>query len=164
LEGEDANPYRHQQVEIPPIKPILIEYRLHQLECGECGKSTRAKLPESVVPHHYGTRVVALVAVLSGLYRHSQRTVKIAMAEIFDIRLSLGTINKLRMEASNAVEKAVEEAKTYIQNAFDLWYQVRDGTLTRCGFQSAVEPIRNSLKSTLLETANYEIGSKYNII
>ena len=27
------------------------------------------------------------------------------------------TINKLRMEASNAVEKAVEEAKTYIQNA-----------------------------------------------
>ena len=274
LEGEDANPYRHQQVEIPPIKPIVIEYRLHQLECGECGKSTRAKLPESVVPHHYGTRVVAMVAVLSGLYRHSQRTVKIAMAEIFDIRLSLGTINKLRMEASNAVEQAVEEAKTYIQNAavvgadetrfsqkntdgcngknsqawlwtavtplvtffeitltrctdaaknllgerfagiltsdryasynwvdveqrqlcwahlkrdfikisersgvsqqigtalleqleklFDLWYQVRDGTLTRCGFQSAVEPIRNSLKSTLLEAANYEIGSKEN--
>jgi len=26
--------------------------------------------------------------VLSGLYRHSQRTVKTAMAEIFDIRLS----------------------------------------------------------------------------
>jgi hypothetical protein len=43
--------------------------------------------------------------------------VKTAMQEIFDIRLSLGTINKLRMEASTAVEKAVEEAKTYIQNA-----------------------------------------------
>ncbi|MTJ48711.1 hypothetical protein FJR05_12910 [Dolichospermum sp. UHCC 0259] len=36
LEGEDANPYRHQQVEIPPIKTIVIEHRLHQLECGEC--------------------------------------------------------------------------------------------------------------------------------
>ncbi|MDF5718602.1 MAG: transposase [Rhizonema sp. NSF051] len=58
-----------------------------------------------------------MVAVLSGLYRHSQRMVKTAMQEIFDIRLSLGTINKLRMEASTAVEKAVEEAKTYIQNA-----------------------------------------------
>jgi hypothetical protein len=45
-------------------------------------------------------RVVALVAVLSGLYRHSQRMVKTAMEEIFDIRLRLGTINKLRMEAS----------------------------------------------------------------
>ena len=34
------------------------------------------------------TRVVALVAVFSGLYRHSQRMVKTAMEEIFDIRLS----------------------------------------------------------------------------
>jgi len=117
LEGEDANPYRHQHVEIPPIQPIIIEHRLHQLECQECGKSTRAKLPEDVDANHYGTRVVALVAVLSGLYRHSQRMVKTAMQEIFNIRLSLGTINKLRMEASTAVEKAVDEAKIYIQNA-----------------------------------------------
>ena len=76
------------QVEIPPIKPIIIEHRLHQLECLECGKSTRAKLPFDVEPNHYGMRVVAMVAVLSGLYRHSQRMVKTAMQEIFDIRLS----------------------------------------------------------------------------
>lgn len=274
LEGEDANPYRHQHIEIPPIKPIIIEHRLHQLECGECGKTTRAKLPFDDDVNHYGARVVAIVAVLSGLYRHSQRMVKMAMQEIFDIRLSLGTINKLRMEASTAVEKAVEEAKTYIQNAavvgadetsfnqknmdgcngknrqawlwtavtplvtffqiiltrctdaaknllgesfagiltsdryasynwvsveqrqlcwahlkrefikiqerkgvsqqigtelleqqeklFDLWYQVRDGTLSRCEFRSAVEPIGNSFKSTLQEAASYEIGSKEN--
>ncbi|MDD1449416.1 hypothetical protein MEO39_06500 [Dolichospermum sp. ST_sed2] len=48
-----------------------MEHRLHQLECGECGKSTREKLPEEVDPNHYGTRVVAIVAVLSGLYTHS---------------------------------------------------------------------------------------------
>ncbi|MDF5718601.1 MAG: IS66 family transposase zinc-finger binding domain-containing protein [Rhizonema sp. NSF051] len=48
LEGEDANPYRHQHVEIPPIKPIIIEHRLHQLECGKCGKTTRAKLLSNV--------------------------------------------------------------------------------------------------------------------
>ncbi|MEH1982700.1 MAG: IS66 family transposase [Nostoc sp.] len=272
LEGEDENPIRHQYVEIPPIKPIIIEHRLHQLECVECGKSTRAKLPADVEPNHYGTRVVALVAVLSGLYRHSQRMVKTAMEEIFDIRLSLGTINKLRMEASTALELAVAEAKTYVQNAqvvgadetsfsqgnmdgcnakksqawlwvavtplvtffqitltrctsaaqdllgetfdgilnsdrygaynwvsseqrqlcwahltreftkiqersgasreigtalleqqeklFALWYQVRDGTLTRCDFQLAVEPIRYSLKSTLQQAADYEIGSQ----
>jgi len=43
--------------------------------------------------------------------------VKTAMQEIFNIRLSLGTIDKLRTEASASVEKALEEAKTYIQNA-----------------------------------------------
>ncbi|MDF5733527.1 MAG: hypothetical protein PUP92_37520 [Rhizonema sp. PD38] len=38
-----------------------------------CGAFTRAALPEGMNPSGYGTRVVALVAVLSGLYRHTQR-------------------------------------------------------------------------------------------
>jgi transposase len=274
LEGEDANPHRHQHVEIPPIEPIVIEHRLHRLECEECGRSTRAKLPLDVEPNHYGVRVVAIIAVLSGLYRHSQRMIQTAMQEIFNIRISLGTISKLRIEASTAVESAVEEAKNYVQNAaivgadetsfsqgnmdgcnsqnsqawlwvavtplvtffqitltrctnaaknllgeafdgilnsdryaaynwvnterrqlcwahltrefikisermgvsqqigtalleqqeklFALWYQVRDGTLARSDFQSAVEPIRNAVKSILKEATNYEIGTKEN--
>ncbi|MDF5733632.1 MAG: IS66 family transposase zinc-finger binding domain-containing protein [Rhizonema sp. PD38] len=31
LLGEDPKPYRHQIVEIPPINPIIVEHRLHQL-------------------------------------------------------------------------------------------------------------------------------------
>lgn len=30
LSGEDANPDRHQLVEIPPISPLVVEHRLHQ--------------------------------------------------------------------------------------------------------------------------------------
>jgi transposase len=69
--GEDANPYRHQVVEIPPINPIIVEHRLHQLMCQGCGTLTRATLPIEVDPSSYGVRVVAMVGVLSGLYRHS---------------------------------------------------------------------------------------------
>ncbi len=79
LSGEDANPYRHQVVDIPPIKPIVVEHRLHQLMCDNCGITTRAKLPSGVNPSGYETRVVALIAVLSGAYRHSQRMVQSAM-------------------------------------------------------------------------------------
>ncbi|MBW4573013.1 MAG: IS66 family transposase zinc-finger binding domain-containing protein [Tolypothrix carrinoi HA7290-LM1] len=43
LSGKDTNPYRHQIVEIPPISPIVIEHRLHQLTCTVCGATTRAK-------------------------------------------------------------------------------------------------------------------------
>ncbi|MHC5746286.1 MAG: IS66 family transposase [Nostoc sp.] len=117
LLGEDANPYRHQIVEIPPIKPIIVEHRLHQLMCQECGTLTRATLPVDVYPSGYGVRVVALVSVLSGLYRHSTRMVQSAMQDIFGITMSLGTVNKLRFEASLAVESAVEEAKIYVQNS-----------------------------------------------
>ncbi|MGB6300240.1 MAG: IS66 family transposase [Rivularia sp. (in: cyanobacteria)] len=272
LLGVDANPYRHQILEIPPITPIIVEHRLHQLQCQYCGTSTRAKLPVDVHPSGYGVRVVALVTVLSGLYRHSQRMVQSAMQDIFGISMSLGTVNKLRLEASNALENAVCEAKIYVQNSdivgadetsfvqgnvdgcnskknkawlwvavtplvtffqialsrstdtaknllgenfggilnsdryaaynwvdlerrqlcwahlrrefikiserpgvsknignnlvkqqeklFELWNRVRDGTLTRTEFKLLVPSIRNSIKSSLQEGADYEIGSK----
>jgi transposase len=43
--------------------------------------------------------------------------VQSAMLNIFGISMSLGTVNNLRLEASNAVESAVEEAKIYVQNS-----------------------------------------------
>ncbi|MDR9894511.1 DUF6444 domain-containing protein [Aetokthonos hydrillicola Thurmond2011] len=117
LIGVDGNPYRHQVVEIPPIKPIVYEHRLHQLVCDNCGSATRAALPEGINPSGYGVGVVALVAVLSGLYRHSQRMVQNAISDVFGIPMSLGTVNKLRLEASFALESIVEEAKIYVQNS-----------------------------------------------
>ncbi len=265
-------PIGNRTVEIPPINPIVVEHRLHQLECSHCGTLTRASLPADVPVRGYGVRVVALVAVLSGLYRHSTRMVQSAMQDIFGITMSLGTVNKLRLEASDAVEEAVLEAKAYVQNSnivgadetsfsqgnvdgcndtnrqawlwvavtplvtffqitlsrctdaaqnllgenfggilnsdrysaynwvdieqrqlcwahlkrefikiyerpgvsshignalvqqleklFALWYQVRDGTLSRDEFQQLVAPIRSSIKSCLQEAADYEIGSQ----
>jgi hypothetical protein len=115
LRGEDKNPYRHQIVEIPPIEPVVIEHRLHQLICGRCGNLTRATLPDDVNPSGYGVRVVATVALLSVVYRNSQRMVQSALADLFDISMSLGTVNKLRLEASIAVASCVDEAKLYVQ-------------------------------------------------
>ena len=114
LAGEDTNPHRHQIVEIPPISPIVVEHRLHKLICAGCGTSTRATYPPDVSKIGYGARVVAMVALLSGVYRHSQRMVQSAMTDLFDISMSLGTVNTLRQEASAAVADCVDEAKKYV--------------------------------------------------
>lgn len=115
LRGEDASPYRHQIIEIPLITPRVEEHRLHQLECQQCGTATRAELPKEVDSSGYGPRVVATVAVLSGLYRHSQRMVLSAMQDLFGVSMCLGSVNRLRQEASLAVAKPVEEAQQYVQ-------------------------------------------------
>ena len=117
LTGVDPNPYRHQVVEIPPIKLLIEEHRLHQLSCPHCGKETRAVLPEEVEASGYGETVVAMVSVLSGMYRHSVRMVVSAMSDLFGVKISLGTVNRLRKEASEALSEPVEEAKTYVQSA-----------------------------------------------
>ena len=46
LSAEDPQPYRHQIVELPVIKPEVHEYRLHKLECRHCGASTQNCLQE----------------------------------------------------------------------------------------------------------------------
>jgi len=99
------------------MSPIVIEHRLHQLTCTGCGATTRATLPDKVNPSGYGVRVVALVALLSGVYRNSHRMVQSAMQEIFGISISLGTINRLRLSGSDAVSRCVDEAKLYIQSS-----------------------------------------------
>ena len=117
LSGVDPNPYRHQVVEIPPIQLDIEEHRLHQLTCHHCGQKTRAALPVEVEASGYSERVVGIVSVLSGMYRHSHRMVVTAMSDLFGVKMSLGTVNRLRKEASCAVSGAVEEAKAYIQSA-----------------------------------------------
>ncbi len=117
LRGFDPNPYRHQVVEIPPIQLQVEEHRLHQLECHHCGHQTRATLPQEVEVSGYGERVVAIVSLMNGMYRHSHRMVVSAMCDFFGVKMSVGSVNRLRSEASEALLGAVEEAKAYIQSA-----------------------------------------------
>ncbi|NCR38363.1 MAG: IS66 family transposase [Microcystis aeruginosa W13-11] len=113
----DSNPYRHQVVEIPPIKLQIAEHHPHQLTCTRCGQTSPATLPEAVEASGYGETVLAIVSVLSGMYRHSHRMVVSAMSDLFGVKMSLGTVNRLRKEASEAVSASLEEVKAYIQAA-----------------------------------------------
>lgn len=115
LAGWDSEAYRVQIVEIPPIVPQVIEHRFHSLSCQHCGVATRAWDEGIIDGSRYGERVTAHVAVLSGQYRQSHRMVQELMNELFGIELSVGSINRLRQESSDAVAAAVDEAHTYVQ-------------------------------------------------
>lgn len=116
LSGDDRYPHRHQEIELPPIEPMVIEYRLHQLSCNTCGEMTRAPLPSGVSPSGYGERLSAIVGLLSGPYRQSYRQVCGLMAGVFGVRLSRGSVGRLRDELSAALEAPVSAAKTYVQS------------------------------------------------
>ncbi len=115
LQSLDPSPYRHQVIELPPIQPRVIEYRLHQLSCEHCGAMTRGTLPESVSRSGYGERFAAIVALLSGEYRQSHRMVQALMQALLNVRLSCGSVNRLRSEVSEAVSAAVDAALSYVQ-------------------------------------------------
>lgn len=115
LSGQDQDPIRHQVVEVPEIIPYVEEHRRHRLQCNHCGASTCATLPEDVPHSGYGPRAVALVNILCGVYRASERMAQAAMEDIFHVNISVGCIDSLRQEASRAVAESVAEAREFVQ-------------------------------------------------
>lgn len=115
LTGQDAEPYRHQVTEIPPVVAEVVEYRLHALSCPECGTETCAELPPGVPPGVFGPRLQAMVSLLTGRYRLSKRDTAEVMDDFFQADISVGSICALERRASEAVSEPVEEARAYVK-------------------------------------------------
>jgi len=114
LVGNDANPQRHQVIEIPPIRPVVTEYQWHQLVCPICGNVTRAAWPHGVTTRTYGPRVQAITALCTGAYRLSKRTTQQLLDDLCGVPMSLGTISTLEAATVDAVAAPVEETRAFV--------------------------------------------------
>lgn len=115
LSGSDAAPQRCQIVEIPPLRPMVVEHRFHALACPSCGVRTRAYDAAVVDGSRYGDHLCALVGLLSGEYRQSHRMVVRLLAEIFAVEMAVGSVGRLRQTISDAVAVPVAEVHEYVQ-------------------------------------------------
>jgi transposase len=116
LVGTQQEVTRHQVVEVPPLKPVVTEYRCQGLKCAHCGEVNRAELPPEVASQTFGERLSAMVCLLVGKYRLSKRLVQDALSDLVGVRLSLGAVHNREQEMSEALEVAVEEAEEYVRN------------------------------------------------
>ena len=115
LAGNDGEPFRHQILELPQLRPLITEHRLHRLDCEHCGTSTRSKLPETVGASQYGERLTAAVAILSSENYQSHSKVKTLLHRLFGIDISIASVNRLRNEMSNAIKFPVQDAHHYVK-------------------------------------------------
>jgi transposase len=117
LVGADAEPHRHQVIEIPRIAPVVSEYQLHTLDCQWCGIRTRALLPDGVPTRNFGPRLQAMVSVASGSYRMSKRTIEEMLEDFFGVEISLGSIANLEQATSDALVEPVAEVAQEIKQS-----------------------------------------------
>lgn len=115
LQGEDAQPQRHQVTEIPPVQPVVTEYQLHQLVCPACGEATRAEVPPGVPTGEFGPRVQAITALCTGAYHLSKRTTQSVLEDLFGVSMGLGTVANLEQATAQALAEPVAEARAYVQ-------------------------------------------------
>ena len=116
LTGSDPAPWRHQVVELPPVRPHLPEYQRHRLRCPGCGITTCGDLPAGVALTCYGPRLASVVALCTGGYRMSKRMVASFCREVLGITLCAGEICQIEQTVTQAVTPAVEEAAVYVQS------------------------------------------------
>jgi len=101
-EAQAGEPVVHQKWELPPISPLIFEYRLHRV-CPGCAKKTLAGLPAGVSASAFGPRLEAHIAMLAGVYRLSRRQVAQVVEEILGCPISTGAVDTAIMRMSRVL-------------------------------------------------------------
>ncbi len=106
----DEFPKRYQLTDLKPLAVHTTEWRRHAVLCS-CGYRTRAKYDPDVIPRlSFGPRLMAVVALLTGVYHLSRRQTVRLLLELLGVRMSLGSVSAIEKRVSEAVEPAVDEA------------------------------------------------------
>ena len=155
LQGDDPEPLRHQVAEVPPVRPVVDEYRLHRLTCPRCRTSTCATLPPEVPTGAFGPRLRAILTVLAGGYRLGKRPIRQLVFDLLGLRISTGMIARLERRGAEELEAPVEELRHYVRTAAvahideTSWWQGRDkmwlwAAVTRAATVFTIAPSRGA--------------------
>ena len=107
----------HQVTELPPMRAVVTEHRLHRVACLGCGATTRATLPQGVPAGAFGPRMQATVATLKGRFRLSCREIAELSDTVLEAPLSVGSVTTLCQATSDALAAPVAEAVATLPHA-----------------------------------------------
>ncbi len=105
---------RRQVFDLQPVRAEVTEHQLIERECG-CGHRTRGTAPASAqAPVQYGPRIAAIIVYLyAGQFLSKDRTA-LALAELFGIPCSSGTVAALTARAARRLEGFAEQVRARI--------------------------------------------------
>jgi len=105
---------RRQVFDLPPVHAEVTEHQLIERECG-CGHRTKGAAPPGAqAPVQYGPRIAAVMVYLhAGQFLSKDRTA-VALAELFGIPCSSGTVAALTARAAGRLDGFTERAREQI--------------------------------------------------
>jgi transposase len=113
---EELEPQRHQVVDVPEVKPSIVEHRLHVRRCGNCQGETVAAWPEGVPRSCSGPRLQAWVSILTVRFRLSKRESQSLLKDLLGIAVSLGGISDIEQYVSEVLAAPVAEIQSALKS------------------------------------------------
>jgi len=100
---------RRQVFDLQPVRAEVTEHQLIERECG-CGHRTKGAAPAGAeAPVQYGPRIAAIIVYLyAGQFLSKDRTA-VALAELFGIPCSSGTVAALTVRAAGRLDRFLEQ-------------------------------------------------------
>jgi transposase len=114
---DDPPPSWHQLAELPRLAAVVTEFQGHARTCTGCGHVTRERIPAEICAHSFGPRLAAALAYLSGCQHLSQRGLEEVVEALFDVPMSVGSINALQEQLSRALASPHQEIAQAVQEA-----------------------------------------------
>jgi len=107
--------WRHQVVELVGTLSVQVtEYQMEAQRCAACGKRTRAELPAGVPKGAFGLKLTAVGALLVGRYRLSRREERQLVADLWQVKVSLGGVVRMQVVQSTALGPVYDEVREAI--------------------------------------------------
>jgi len=116
LKACDEAPLRFQTIDIPPIKPDVIEYIQHMRQCKQCGEVIYRPLSDDIKRNVFGSGVLAVVGILTGMLNTSKRKALEVINEVFGVPMSLGGLSNCEAKIATAIESPYNEVHDYVQS------------------------------------------------
>lgn len=104
-----GEPARHQVEELPSINVRVSEHRAQRVRCPECGRRSRAVLPDELARSCFGARLQAAVATISVRNRVSRNDAVELIEELFGARISSGTVEAILTRTAQALAEVHDD-------------------------------------------------------
>lgn len=104
-------PWIFQQIELPPLKMCITEYRCFRAVCQNCKHRHAAELPPGIEPSAFGPRLSAAITLLTGVYHLSKRKAKALLSTLFNTQISVGSVSNIEGRMTAGLQEAHEKIR-----------------------------------------------------
>jgi transposase len=103
-----------QQVELPEVKATVTQFNRFHYRCACCGNSSTADLPNGIPNSAFGTRLMALIATLTGVFHLSKRDAISLVKDLYGIDICEGSIINVEERVANAIDEVYSRIHRFV--------------------------------------------------
>jgi len=119
LENEESHfEAKRQEIDIPPVRARVKEYRRNSKNCPKCGHKQESEFPSHIKTNiQYGSTIESLITYLSAYQYVPFRRMQEFFSILFNIKISEGTIDNVLRRMSEKALPVYEKIKSTISQS-----------------------------------------------